>query len=275
MKNFTIVTPNYNMAKYLPDTIESVLSNIRPGDQYFIVDGGSDDGSVEVIKKYEKYITSWISERDSGYADALKKGFNLGSNDYQCWINSGDLLLPKALDVAGTILDDNLVDFIFGDDLHIDERGNVLNVSSGKVINLKMIMAVGGWTPLQDACFWKADLYNKIGGLDTNKKYAADYDLFLRMSLVGSCKYTPNLYSAFRRHDGQTSHKHKKQYEIERYQSRNEAIKKLNFSSTTLDLLKLYFWFHLRIRARLFSKNKKLKLLKGQKVSDIICQTSL
>ena len=122
------------------------------------------------------------------------------------------------------------MDFIFGDDLHIDEQGNVLNVSTGKVNSLKMMMAIGGWTPLQDACFWKAKLYNKIGGLNVNKKYAADYDLFLRMSLAGNCNYTPNLFSAFRRHDGQTSHKYKRQYEFERYQSRSAAIIKLNFS---------------------------------------------
>lgn len=263
------------MALYLPETIESVLSNLRPGDEYFIIDGASNDGSVEIIKKYEKHITGWLSEEDSCYAEALKKGFALGSNDYQCWINSGDLLLPNALQVARQALDEDSVDFIFGDDLHIDEQGNILNVSSGKVNSLKMVMAVGGWTPLQDACFWKTKLYNKVGGLNVNKKYAADYDLFLRMSLAGNCEYNPNLYSAFRRHDGQTSHKHKKQYDFERYQSRSEAITKLNFNFTIFYLLKIYFWFHLRIRARFFSTNKKLKSFKGEKVSDIVCQTTL
>ena len=273
--NFTIVTPNYNMGSYLAETIESVLANMKPGDEYFIIDGGSSDNSIEVIRRYEKHLTGWVSEEDSCYAEALKKGFALGSNDYQCWINSGDLLLPNALQVARETLDEDSVDFIFGDDLHIDEQGNVLNVSTGKVNSLKMMMAIGGWTPLQDACFWKAKLYNKIGGLNVNKKYAADYDLFLRMSLAGNCNYTPNLYSAFRRHDGQTSHKHKKQYEFERYQSRNEAITQLNFNLTILYLLKIYFWFHLRIRARFFSTNKKLKSFKGEKVSDIVCQTTL
>ena len=274
MNNFVIVTPNLNMAGYLPETIESVLSNLRPGDQYFIIDGASNDGSVEIIKKYEKYITGWLSEQDTCYADALKKGFALGSREYQCWINSGDLLLPNALEAARETLDEDSVDFIFGDDLHIDEKGKVLNVSTGKVNSLRMIMAIGGWTPLQDACFWKANLYNKVGGLNSNKKYAADYDLFLRMSLLGNCKYTPNLYSAFRRHEGQTSHKHKIQYEIERYQSRNEAIKKLNLNFVTLYLCKIYFWIYLRVRGRLFSTNKKLKSLKGRKVSDILCQPS-
>ena len=273
--NFTIVTPNYNMGSYLAETIESVLANMKPGDEYFIIDGGSSDNSIEVIRRYEKHLTGWVSEEDSCYAEALKKGFALGSNDYQCWINSGDLLLPNALQVARETLDEDSVDFIFGDDLHIDEQGNVLNVSTGKVNSLKMMMAIGGWTPLQDACFWKAKLYNKIGGLNVNKKYAADYDLFLRMSLAGNCNYTPNLFSAFRRHDGQTSHKYKRQYDFERYQSRSAAIIKLNFSFIILCLLKIYYWFHLRVRARFFSTNKKLKLLRGQKVSDIESQTTL
>ena len=263
------------MGQYLAETIESVLINLKPRDEYFIIDGASNDGSVEIIKKYEKHITGWVSEKDSCYAEALKKGFALGSNDYQCWINSGDLLLPNTLKVARETLDDDSVDFIFVVDLHIDEQGNVLNVSTGKVNSLKMMMAVGGWTPLQDACFWKAKLYNKIGGLNVNKKYAADYDLFLRMSLAGNCNYTPNLFSAFRRHDGQTSHKYKRQYDFERYQSRSAAIIKLNFSFIALCLLKIYFWIHLRIRARLFSTYKKHKSLKGQNVSDIVCQTTL
>ena len=274
MKNFTVVTPNYNMALYLPETIESVLSNLRSGDEYFIIDGASSDDSVEIIKKYEKHITGWVSEKDSSYGEALKKGFALGSNDYQCWINSGDLLLPHALKVAKENLEDDTVDFIFGDDLHIDEQGNVVNISSGKVNNFKMMMAVGGWTPLQDACFWKTKLYKKVGGINTNKKYAADYDLFLRMSLAGSCEYSPNLYSAFRTHDGQTSHIYKKKYTSERYQSRNEASTKLNLNFTILCLLKIYFWFHLRIRARFFSTNQKLKLFKGKNVSDIVCQST-
>ena len=87
-------------------------------------------------------------------------------------------------------------------------------------------------------------------------------------------KYSNNLYSAFRKHDGQTSHKYKKQYNTERYQSRNEALTKLNLNFTILCLLKIYFWFHLRIRARFFSTNQKLKSFKGKKASDIVCQAT-
>jgi glycosyltransferase involved in cell wall biosynthesis len=72
-KTFTVVTANLNMSQYLGDTIESVLINLEPGDEYFVIDGASSDDSVEIIKKYERHITGWVSEKDSSYGEALKK----------------------------------------------------------------------------------------------------------------------------------------------------------------------------------------------------------
>lgn len=103
--NFCVVTPNLNMGRYLPGTIDSVLKNLSPGDQYFIIDGGSSDNSLEVIRSYEDRITGWISEPDKGYADAIKKGFSRANSAFQCWINSGDLLLSGAIDVARDTLE--------------------------------------------------------------------------------------------------------------------------------------------------------------------------
>src|SRR6476661_1698419 len=114
--SFTVVTPVFNMKDHLQQTIDSVLRNLRAGDQYFVVDGGSTDGTVDVIKAYAPKLTGWVSERDRGYADAIHKGFARATAELLCWINCGDLLLPGALDRAGAILNDRRVDFIFGDD---------------------------------------------------------------------------------------------------------------------------------------------------------------
>ena len=96
----SVVTPSFNMATYLEETIASVLGNLRPGDEYFIIDGGSTDGSLDIIRKYEDRITAWISEPDHGYADAIGKGFDRARNDVLCWINAGDLYLRGAFDAA-------------------------------------------------------------------------------------------------------------------------------------------------------------------------------
>ena len=93
----------------------------------------------------------------------------------------------------------------FGDDFHVDEASRVLSYSRGWVSDLRSAMLFGGWSPLQDACFWRRSLYDRVGGIDRSLRFAADYDLFLRMALAGKCTYVPLAFSAFRRHAGQKS----------------------------------------------------------------------
>ncbi len=272
--NFTVVTPNYNMGEYLGETIESVLRNLRPGDEYFIIDGGSTDNSLNVIRSYESRITGWISERDKGYADALAKGFRRSTADFQCWINSGDLLLQGALDSARKLLEESGVGMIFGDDLYIDERGVIIQVSNGRVASLPDMMLYGGWTPLQDACYWRRDFYEKVGGLDPEQKYAADYDLFLRMSLQGDCRYVPMIFSAFRRHGEQKSQSGALAYKREREACRKREANRLARSALH-DLAKtLYYWPATSLRARLFMRKSGYAGLIGQAVSGIACMPS-
>jgi glycosyltransferase involved in cell wall biosynthesis len=211
------------MAPYLEDTITSVIANLRAGDEYFVIDGGSTDGSVEIIKRYSGRISGWVSEPDAGYADAIAKGFSRATGDIQCWINASDIYLAGAFATVRKLLRDE-IDMIYGDDFHIDENGRVLSYSRGWVPNLRSAMLHGGWAPLQDACFWRRGLYEKIGGIDPVLLYAADYDLFLRMSLVGKAYYVPVAFSAFRRHRGQKSIAGSGAYEEERRRIRKREI---------------------------------------------------
>jgi glycosyltransferase involved in cell wall biosynthesis len=272
--NFTVVTPNYNMGKYLGETVKSVLRNLRPGDEYFIIDGGSTDDSVDVIRSYESHITGWISERDKSYADALAKGFSRSTADFQCWINSGDLLLQGALDNACKFLGESGVGMIFGDDLYIDELGVIIQVSNGRVANLADMMLYGGWTPLQDACYWRRDLFEKVGGLDPEQKYAADYDLFLRMSLQGECRYVPMIFSAFRQHGAQKSQTGARAYKLEREACQDREINRLA-KGALHDLAKtLYYWPATRLRGRLVPRKSGHAGLIGRAVSGIACKPS-
>ncbi len=272
MNNFTVITPNFNMAGYLAETIESVLINLRPGDEYFIVDGGSSDGSLDIIRLYEHRISGWVSEKDKGYADALIKGFSRSTGKYQCWINCGDLILPGALDEARTCLEESGADMIFGDDLYIDEHGDVLQVSNGRVSDLTLMMLYGGWTPLQDACFWRRSLYEEIGGIDSNQRYAADFDLFLRMSLAGDCRYVPTIFSAFRRHEGQTSHAHAEGYQRERESCRQRELALCASPSLRSTLLGMRYWVQKIWRARMQSRRRDLPELIGRNVAGIKVQ---
>ncbi len=270
--SFSVVTPNYNMGEYLTETIESVLANLRPGDEYFIIDGGSTDDSVEIIRRYEHHLAGWVSEKDCGYADALGKGFAQSTAEYQCWINCGDLLLSGALDEACARLTATGADMIFGDDLYIDEDGQVLQVSNGHVDDLATMMLYGGWTPLQDACYWRRSLYEKVGGIDPSQRYAADYDLFLRMSLNGSCQYVPAIFSAFRRHGGQTSNVHARGYQQEREQCRQRELARRSDGYWRQSMLNVSYWWKARWRARMQVRKHHAPQLIGENVAGLRCQ---
>src|ERR1039458_3148368 len=102
LPRITIVTPSYNQSQFLEDTIRSVLTQNYPNVEYFVIDGGSTDGSVEIIKKYERWLTHWESVPDKGQADAILKGFARSTGDIVGWLNSDDLYLPGCLESVGT-----------------------------------------------------------------------------------------------------------------------------------------------------------------------------
>jgi glycosyltransferase involved in cell wall biosynthesis len=257
-RSFSVVTVNYNMGNFLTDTIESVLQNLRPGDQYFVIDGGSTDDSVKIIRSYEGRLTGWLSEPDGGYADAIGKGFSWSSGALQCWINSGDILLSGALDNARHIIEQSGVDFIFGDDFYIDEKSNVICFSKGYVRSLRKMMLFGGWTPLQDACFWRRSLYERVGGIDRGLKHAADFDLFLRFTLQGRIAYIPIAFSAFRRHEGQKSILETRKYREERERCRLRELEKLRVSRRKRKVLELCYWMLVRSRVHVMHRLWKI-----------------
>lgn len=270
---FVVITPSYNMAEYLEATIESVLGNLCEGDEYFIIDGGSTDGSVDIIKKYANRLSGWVSECDRGYADAIRKGFARSTAEYQCWINCGDLMLEGALNTARAALKTTGADLIFGDDLLISDAGQVLQVTNGHAANLRAMMLYAGWTPLQESCFWTRDVYERVGGINLAVKYAADYDLFLRISIAGCCHYLPVLFGAFRRHDGQLSIDKMALYnaERERCRSREMAALPRNF---WLPLIVAFFWIKVRLRVRLLARKRKMSHLEGKFVMMVACQST-
>lgn len=251
----SVVTPNFNLGSYLAQTIDSVLWNLCPGDEYFVIDGGSTDGSIEVIRRYESRLTGWVTEPDKGYADALAKGFARATGGIFCWINSGDLLLPGALDSARQALTDTGTEMVFGDDFYVDEQGQVIFFSRGYIKGIRDAMLYGGWTPLQDACFWRRGLYERIGGINPSFEYAADFDLFLRMALHGTCQYVPLTFSAFRRHAGQKSISGSDVYRREREDIRHAVLEGLPGSRLGRSLR--CAWHEAAIRWRVYVSQRR------------------
>jgi len=242
-----VVTPNLNLGHYLEDTIQSVLANLADGDEYYIVDGGSSDDSCAILERYNSKITKWISEPDHGYADAVGKGLGWASADVLCWINSGDILLRGALSTVRALFFERADDLLFGDDYVIDQRGNVIFRSCGRVACLRKMMLYGSWTPLQDACFWRREAYEEIGGMDRTLRFSGDYDLFLRLSRNARVSYVPYVFSAFRRHPGQISIAATKEYQREK-----DACRQREIGECDAGLLRRpYYWAAVRVRARI------------------------
>jgi glycosyltransferase involved in cell wall biosynthesis len=269
----TIVTPSFNLQAYLGATIESALANLRPGDEYFVIDGGSTDGSVDIIRRYADRLTGWVSESDRGYADALAKGFARATGDVLCWINAGDLVLAGALDAAREALAATGADMIFGDDFYIDESGRVISFSRGYVRDLRAAMLYGGWTPLQDACFWRRSLYERVGGIDPSLHYAADYDLFLRFAIAGSTRYVPKAFSAFRRHPGQKSIADSDGYRRERSLCRTAQLRKLALSSARSASLSFLHGLSIRWRVHVIQRLWRRRDLEGAEVATFDCRS--
>lgn len=266
---FVVVTPNFNMSRYLAQTIESVLENLRPGDEYFVIDGGSTDGSIDIIEEYADRLTGWISEADSGYADAIGKGFSRSTAEYQCWINSGDLLLDGALDLARDLLEESGVDMIFGDDCYIDEDSRVVGYSRGVCDDLRFAMLFGDWTPLQDACFWRSTLYWRVGGLNQSLKNAADYALFLHFATTGNTCYVPYAFSAFRRHEGQKSIANRVSYKAEKSIVRRKLVAESK-DSALMKLVQRWIGFvAMRWRARVMHRLWDIPSLHGRAVGEL------
>jgi hypothetical protein len=188
-----------------------------------------------------------------------------------CWINVGDVLLAGALARARELLEETRAELIFGDDFYIDEDGHVLNFSRGYVRDLRRALLYGAWTPLQDACFWRRDLYERVGGLDGGIRYAADYDLFLRMSQAGRCVYVPEAFSAFRRHPGQKSIAFSPQYKAEREAVRRRELGRARGSAIAKAAGTAWHKTAARWRAHVSHRLWRRGDVVGRKIEDLAC----
>lgn len=196
----SVVTPSFNQAKFLEQTIDSVLSQGYPNLEYIIVDGGSKDGSADVIRRHEKHLAYWASEKDNGPADAIAKGFQRATGTILAYLNSDDLYLPDSLRTIAGAMSDPAVDVAYGNLYWIDTDGGILG-EQRQTPFMKMGYLYGGSTLQQPAVFWKKELYLKCGGMDASYNFAFDASLFFRFALEGArFKHVNKFVASFRIH---------------------------------------------------------------------------
>lgn len=195
----SLVTPSYNQARFLEETICSVLRQDYPDLEYLVIDGGSSDGSVEIIRKYEKRLAYWCSEKDHGQADAIVKGLQRASGAIFGWVNSDDVLLPGAINQAAVHLEQNpRTAVVFGDSDFVGAEGNFISRFRAEPFRPPR-MFFDQFIP-QPSAFMRRAALEEAGGINTSLRFCMDYDLWLRLALQGPVDYSPNLWSRYRVH---------------------------------------------------------------------------
>lgn len=207
--SISIVTCSFQQGKYLDATIRSVLEQNYPNLEYIIVDGGSTDGSVDIIKRYAHRLAYWVSEPDEGQTHALIKGFKRSSGEIMGWLCSDDLLLPGALDtVAEFFAKHREVEAAYGDSLWIDASSNFIRCKREIPFNRFVWFYDFNYVP-QPSMFWRRTLYDAVGGLDAGFSLAMDADLWERFSSRTKIARIPSYLSCMRWYlDGATFRLH-------------------------------------------------------------------
>ena len=208
LPRITVITPSFNQGEFLEATIRSVLLQHYPNLEYLVLDGGSTDASLEIIRRYAPWITKWRSERDAGQADAIASGFAMATGDVYCWLNSDDIFLEGALRKVGELFSRHPhVDFVYGNRVVIDRDGTEIDRHVWPSMLTRSHWALG--QPLaQECCFWRASLYREVGGIDSSRFFIMDYDLFFRMWRTGTFRKTREYLGAIRIHDETKNTRH-------------------------------------------------------------------
>jgi len=198
---FTIVTPSFQQASFIAETIDSVLAQEGVTVDYSVRDGGSKDGTVEILARYGERLR-WVSEPDGGQAAAINAGFRAGTGEIFGWLNSDDVLLPGALrEVDRYFSDHPEVDLVYGGAVHIDEQGRELAAYRTQEFSFDRLLRTCFIS--QPAAFFRAEVFRRFGPLDETLHYSMDYEYWLRIAKSGGrLAHHPGTWAKTRLHSG-------------------------------------------------------------------------
>lgn len=237
----TIITPSFNQGHFIKETIDSVLKQKYPNLEYWVIDGGSTDDTVKILKSYGKKI-QWVSEKDSGQTHAINKGLARSTGDIIAYLNSDDVFLPNTLfTVAGYFVGHPDAQWLTGDYYIIDEKGT--KIQSFVVEYKKLLRMFSSFTLLsianyiiQPSTFWRADVVKKIGTFNQKLRYCMDFDYWMRLYQRYPLHVVDTPFSLFRIH---AASKGGSQY-IKQFAEEHDVVQKYMPSSLVLLLHKLH-----------------------------------
>jgi len=219
LPRITIITPSFNQVSTLERTIRSVLDQNYPDLEYFVIDGGSRDGSVDIIRRHARRLAGWVSEKDRGQTDAINKGVNRATGQIIAYINSDDVYLPGALHhVAGLMSGPDAADWVIGGCRQID----LYNADLGRFDHhmprsfLSYLMRTSGLLP-QPSCFWSARMFEDHGVFDPHLHFSFDYEFHCRLLAAGERPLMIDRdLAALRMHEQTKSSRHSSAFGYER-----------------------------------------------------------
>ncbi len=184
LPKISVITPSYNQARFLEQTIRSVLSQGYPNLEYLIIDGGSTDGSVEIIRKYEEWLAYWITEKDRGQSHAINKGLTRATGQIMCWLNSDDYYPADTLRLVGKLLTDGTNNYALighAKTFFQDDRAPVVN--RGEYLNRRRLLEFWkGYQMHQPSIFWRREVFDRVGLLREDLDLTMDFDYWARIA---------------------------------------------------------------------------------------------
>lgn len=199
LPRITVVTPSLNQGRYIEAAIRSVLLQGYPNLEYIVADGGSTDGSLQVIKQYATFLSDWISQPDPGPAHAINRAFDRASGDIFAWLNADDIYLPGALWAAAAAFEGgDGVDLVYGEGWYIDEFGRRIEPCRFVRRAFTRQYLVNKDPILQPAAFWRRTLWEQTGPLNESLRWVFDWEWFIRAHVNGIFHYIPRDFAYYR-----------------------------------------------------------------------------
>lgn len=267
LPRITIVTPSYNQGEFLEETIKSVINQNYPNLEYFVIDGGSTDHSVEIIEKYQKEIDWWVSEKDEGQSDAICKGFDRATGDLLSWLNSDDVYFPGALLKIGQAYARLPGASIYVGGIAVGKTGNRgIKKCSIPTPPHAMFSSYGILGFGQQSSFFSSQVYRQTGGLDRNLYLRMDGDVMYRlMKCHSNAVVIEDMIGFFRWHENTKSTK-----SVDRYlRERNDFIRSLGISALDLRARKTLFRIYRLVSGGYFKSWRATFRFKGLRMSEI------
>jgi glycosyltransferase involved in cell wall biosynthesis len=239
---FTVVTPSFNQGNFIEEAIYSVVSQEYKNVEYFVIDGGSNDQSLEVIKKYEHKITFWVSERDRGQSHALNKALKKATGDILIWINSDDILEPGALEKVSRYFAANpLVDVVHGRSVLFQEDKQLIRGADEKYLPEQYL---AGMAFPQPSAFIRMSAVQRVKQeLDESLHFGMDYDLFSCLYLNCDFLSVPDIFSKYRLHSGSKTYLTNQGFAHDWQKVFCKVVASINNGEEIMDALKeLHLW---------------------------------